>query len=590
LSPRLIQPAISSSIGKAGRFTHRLGLANHTFSPCGRRRGPGEAWEDEGSRRSSGGLTESAAPSQAHGGCEAGATPHPPTRDARGPRLLPQGEKVRQLRPLRFGLALTAALLLSACAVGPNYHRPALNPADDYGADATAPPPAAAGRQEGDPPLVLGQDIPAQWWGVFHCAQLDALVAQALRDNPSLTAAQAALRSAREQVRAQRGADYPSVGLSLQPSHQSFAVDLASPTQSGKSVYDLTTTQVSVSYTPDLFGANARAVESLVSQQDQQRFALEAARLTLATNLVQAAIQDALLRAQIEQAQAVVDDQQATLTSFQRQYQLGQASKADLAAQQALLAQAQAALAPLRKAFQVNRDLISALLGRTAGPPLDAHFTLADFDLSDPLPLSLPAQLVEHRPDVRIAEAQLHAASAEVGVAVAARWPSLQIDGAGGSAALGLVPAFNGASNFWNIAATLTQPVFEGGQLLHHQKAAEAAYDQAAAQYRATVVGAFQNTSDVLHALWSDAEALRAAQTAETASAASLDIARKQFALGDVSALSVLSAEQTEAQARIALLQAKANRFSDVTALYQALGGGWWNAAAPTAVAAAVKP
>jgi NodT family efflux transporter outer membrane factor (OMF) lipoprotein len=425
--------------------------------------------------------------------------------------------------------------------------------------------------------LVSGLDIPAQWWRIFHSAELDALVGQALKNSPTLEAAQQALRAAQEQVKAQQGAFYPSVSASLQPSHQAFAETLSSPLQSGNSIYNLTTTQVSVSYTPDLFGANRRAVESLVAQADQQRFELEAARLTLASNVVLAAIQDASLRAQIDETQAIIQEQRQTLASFQRQFQLGQISKADLAAQEALLAQSQAALPPLQKAFRINRDLLSALMGRTPGEPLDVGFEFQSLTLPDQLPLSLPAQLVEHRPDVRIAEAELHAASAEIGVAVAARWPNLQIEANAGSAALGLVPSFSSAANFWNVAATLTQPVFQGGTLLHRQRAAEAAYREAAAQYRATVVGAFQNTADVLHALWTDADALRADQVAETASRKSLDIARRQLGLGDVSPLMVLNAEESDHQAQLTLLQARASRYADVAALFQALGGGWWS-------------
>jgi NodT family efflux transporter outer membrane factor (OMF) lipoprotein len=425
--------------------------------------------------------------------------------------------------------------------------------------------------------LVSGLNIPAQWWRIFHSAELDALVGEALKNSPTLEAAKQALRAAQEQVKAQQGAFYPSVSASLQPSHQAFAETLSSPLQSGNSIYNLTTTQVSVSYTPDLFGANRRAVESLVAQADQQRFELEAARLTLASNVVLAAIQDASLRAQIDETQAIIQEQRQTLASFRRQFQLGQVSKADLAAQEALVAQSQAALPPLEKAFRINRDLLSALMGRTPGEPLDVRFDLLSLTLPEQLPLSLPAQLVEHRPDVRIAEAELHAASAQVGMAVAARWPNLQIEANAGSAALGLVPSFSSAANFWNVAATLTQPVFQGGTLLHRQRAAEAAYREAAAQYRATVVGAFQNTADVLHALWTDADALRADQVAETASRKSLDIARRQLGLGDVSPLMVLNAEESDHQAQLTLLQARASRYADVAALFQALGGGWWS-------------
>jgi len=425
-------------------------------------------------------------------------------------------------------------------------------------------------------------DVPSQWWEVFHNADLDALVAQALRNSPTVEAARAALRSAHELVRAQRGAFFPSVTASIEPSRQKVAPTLASPLQSNEFFFDLTTTQVSVTYAPDLFGANRRTVESLVAQADQERFELEGARLTLATNVVQAAIQDALLRAQIEATQAIISNQRGILASFERQYPLGQVSRSDLAAQVALLAQAEATLPPLEKQYRVNRDLLSALMGRTPAEPVNVSFDFQSLSLPERLPLSLPAQLVEHRPDVRIAEAQLHAASAHVGVAAAARWPNVTIDANAGSAALGLHPTFDSASNFWNVAATLTQPIFQGGALLHRQRAAEAAYDQAAAQYRATVVSAFQSTADVLHALWTDADALRAAETAEAADRRSLDIARRQFALGDVSRLAVIGAEQTEALAQLAVLQARANRYDDAVALFQALGGGWWNNARQT--------
>jgi NodT family efflux transporter outer membrane factor (OMF) lipoprotein len=478
------------------------------------------------------------------------------------------------MRPL---LASACLMLLTACAVGPNYHRPKLSPSAGYGADAVSPPPFLGEPGPTRPQLVSGADIPADWWRVYHCAELDALVTRALNNSPTVKAAQHALRAAREQAIAQRGAYYPSISASIQPSHQDFAKDLSSQTFKGNDIYDLTTTQVSASYAPDFFGANARALETLVAQQDQQRFELEAARLTLASNVVAAALQDALLRAEIDQTEKIVANQRQTLASFERQHELGQASDADVAAQRALLAQVQSALPGLVKALRINRDLLGALVGITPGEPLDVHFTFADFTLPEPMPLSLPAQLVEHRPDVRIAEAQLHAASAQVGVAAAARWPSVQIDAVAGSAALRFLPQFNRVSNFWSVTGTITQPIFEGGMLLHRERAARAAYDEAAEQYRATVVSAFQNTADVLHALWSDADALQAAQTAQAATARSLTISQQQLELGDLSRNAVLAAEQADGQARLALLQAEGNRYADAAALYQALGGGWWN-------------
>ncbi|HKD46914.1 MAG TPA: efflux transporter outer membrane subunit [Rhizomicrobium sp.] len=461
--------------------------------------------------------------------------------------------------------------LLAACAVGPDYKRPPLPASAGYGGEAVSPP-GGAGTE-----LMSGADIPAQWWEVFHSAALDDLVAQALKNNPTIDAADAALRAAREEVRAEQGAFYPSLTGSIQPSRVKNAETLASPTLSGEQLYNLTTTTLSISYSPDLFGGTRRTVESLVAQEDQQQFTLEAARLTLASNVVLAAIQDALLREQIEQTHAIIRDQQQTYATFEQQAKLGQTSQVDLAAQAALLAQSEATLPVLEKQFRINRDLLTALIGRTPAEPVTVQFDFQSLSLPTQLPLSLPAQLVEHRPDVRIAEEQLHSASAQIGIAVAARLPNIDIGITGGSAALGLVPAFDSTNEFWSLAATLTQPIFNGNTLLHRQRAAEALYDQAAAQYRLTLVGAFQNTADTLHAIWTDGDELVAMEKSETAARTSLDIANRQLNLGDVSRLVVLTAEETEAQARLALIQARANRYSDAVALFQALGGGWWN-------------
>jgi NodT family efflux transporter outer membrane factor (OMF) lipoprotein len=472
----------------------------------------------------------------------------------------------------RSAAALIAPLLVAACTVGPNYQRPPLSPVAGYG-------PAAAERDGAT--LVDGADVPAQWWRVDHSAELDALVAEALKNSPTIEAAKAALRAAQEQVRAQRGAFYPQITGSLQPTRQRVADVIASPLSNNEELFSLTTAQVAVSYSPDLFGANRRAVESLQAQADQQRFELEAARLTLASNVVVAAIQDALLRAQIEENRAIIDENRAAVASFERQLKAGQVATSDLAAQQAALAQAEAALPPLDKAYRVNRDLLAALVGRTPGQPVEARFELASLGLPDQLPLSLPAQLVEHRPDVRIAEEQLHAASAQIGVAKAARLPNIELSAAVGSSALALVPEFGPATNFWSLAAGLTQPIYDGGTLLHRQRGAEAAYQQAAAQYQGAVVAAFQNTTDALQAISADADALRTADAARAAARRSLEIARRQLTAGQGAALAVLTAEQADHTARLATLQAQASRDDDAAALFQALGGGWWNDAAP---------
>jgi NodT family efflux transporter outer membrane factor (OMF) lipoprotein len=477
---------------------------------------------------------------------------------------------------LPLALVLAAAVALAGCAVGPNYKRPPLPPTAGYGPLAAAP---------GGPALVAGADVPGDWWRVFKSDDLDALVGQALANNQTITAARAALKAAHEQTLAQKGFYYPTVAASIQPSRAQFAPDLASPTESGVSLYTLTTSQLTVSYTPDLFGANRRAVESLAAQEDAQRFELEAARVTIATNVVAAAVQDASLRAQIDATKAIIAEQQRVLDSFRRQLLLGNASAADVAAQEALLAQSEAALPPLQRQFEAGRDLLADLVGRTPAQPVLDSFSLDALTLPGALPISVPARLVDQRPDVRMAEAQLHSASAQIGVAVAARLPNLDIEAAAGSATLDLGLSLSSAATFWSVAGTLVQPIFEGGTLLHRQHAAEALYDQAKAQYESTVVGAFQNTADALHALKTDADAVAAADRAEAAATRSLQIATRQHALGDISAVALLTAEQAEAQARIGLVQAKAARYADVAGLFQALGGGWW--AAPSSQPAA---
>jgi len=474
--------------------------------------------------------------------------------------------------------ALLLPLLGTGCAVGPDYHRPALPAEAAYQSSPVETSMPGTAPQSGPVQrLVEGKDIPAQWWELFQSKTLEALVAQAIRNNPTLDAAKASLRAASETARAQMGAYYPSVEASLQPTRQRVANTLASPASSGESLFSLTTAQVTVSYTPDVFGANRRSVESLVAQEDLQRMELEAAYLTLTSNVVSAAIQDALLRAQMTTTKEIIADQRVTLEVFHRQYELGQVSQADLAVQEAAVAQVEATLPALEKQFRINRDLLAALLGRTPGESLDYEFDFTALTLPAALPVSLPARLVEQRPDVLAADAQLHAASAQVGVAVAARWPSFNISGAYGSAAVHPVDLFTGPAAFWSIAASLTQPIFSGGTLLHKQRAGEAAYDQSLAQYRSTVVGAFQNVADVLGTIQTDADALIAQEKAERAAAKSLELAKRQLALGDVSQLTFLTAQQTYRQSRLALVQAQASRYVDSVALFQALGGGWWN-------------
>jgi NodT family efflux transporter outer membrane factor (OMF) lipoprotein len=470
--------------------------------------------------------------------------------------------------------AWAAATLVAGCAVGPNFRRPAAPEVDGYTREplpaqtASAETPGGAAQR-----FVPGQDIPGQWWTLFRSPQLNALIEQALKANPDLQAAQAALREAKENVYAQRGALFPAVDATASASRQKSSIASATPS----SIYNLYNASVSVSYTLDLFGGTRRRVEALAAQAEDQRFQLEAAYLTLTSNMVTAAVQEASLRAQIAATQDIIKIQSEQLDVLQRQFELGAVSRAAVLAQQATLAQTQATLPPLEKQLAQVRNQLTALAGRFPSQDGGETFDLPSLQLPQDLPLSLPSQLVEQRPDVRSAEARLHEANAEIGVATANMLPQLTLSADLGSAALEAGKLFSAGTAVWSIASSLTQPIFQGGTLLHKKRAAVAAHDQAAAQYRSTVLSAFQDVANALRALQSDADALKTQVAAERSAADSLAITQRQFQLGAVSYLSLLDAQRTYQQARIALVQAQATRYADTAALFQALGGGWWN-------------
>ena len=469
--------------------------------------------------------------------------------------------------------ALGGVIALAGCAVGPNYHRPAEPTTDSYTAQ-TQPTVVGGAVDGGMQTFVAGQDPPAQWWHEFGSTDLDALVAEALRANPNVQAAEAALRQAQENVAAGRGAYFPQVQLTGDASRNRNAVQVLAPTlSSGAPIFNLYTPQVSVSYIPDLFGANRRQVESLQATADASRDEYDAAYLTLAANVVTGAIQEAGLRAQIAATRQIIDIERESLQVMHRQLTLGAIAEADALAQEASLAQLETSLPPLRKALDQQRDMLAVLTGHLPSDAPSSQFELDAITLPATIPLGVPSRLVERRPDVRAAEAQLHAATANVGVAIANMLPQITLSGSLGTVATQTAQIFSAQSEFWSAGASLSQTLFAGGTLLHRERAARAALDQAGAQYRATVLTAFQNVADALRALTADADAVRAADRAATLSETSLDIAQRQYELGAVSYLSLLAAQQTYQQALVGRAQARTNRYVDSAALFQALGG-----------------
>jgi len=470
-------------------------------------------------------------------------------------------------------------ILISGCAVGPNFHRPEAPAAAGYTAEpptATASSPNVPGGEEQR--FVNGMDIPQQWWTLFESPPLNALIEKSIKSNPTLDAAKAALRQARELAIAQRGFFYPTVQANASASRQKQALETITPLlTSGAEYFTLYTAQLTLSYTPDVFGLNRRQVESLEAQAEFQRFQLEAAYLTLTSNVVTTAVQEASLRDQIEATKKTIEIARKLLEIMRRHLVLGYVTGLDVAAQEAALAAAEAMLPPLEKQLALTRDMLAALAGRFPSEEMKEKFNLDALRLPQELPVSLPSKLIEQRPDVRAAEAQWHSACAQVGVAVANMLPQFSITGAYGGNSTQLGNLFVPGNIFWNITGGMTQTVFDGFTLLHKKRAAEAGLDQAAAQYRSTVLNAFQNVADTLHALDEDANALKAAAEAERAAKRTLDLTTRQLELGYVNYPAVLIAEQVWEQAVINLVQARANRFTDSAALFMALGGGWWN-------------
>ncbi len=489
----------------------------------------------------------------------------------------PGDTRISHVRPLPV---ILACLALAGCAAGPNFRRPAAPEVSDYTAHPVLSTDAAPGVAGGEAQrFVKGADIPGDWWTLFHSRSLDALIEQALANNHDLKAARAALRVARETVLAQRGAYYPTVTGGFAASHQQQSNVLAPTPNSNAFEYSLFTPQVSVSYVPDVFGLNRRSVESASAQADADRYQVIATDLTLTTNVANACIQEAALEAQIEATRQQLEIGGKLVDALKHQLAKGYASGLDLAAQQTLLAQVAATLPPLVRQAQQQRDLLAALTGRYPNQAPQESFALASLTLPADLPVSLPSALVAQRPDVLQAEANMHAASAQIGVAAANRLPNIELTANAGSTALALDQVFGSGTGFWGVGASLTQPIFDGGTLLHRERAARAAYVQASEQYRSTVLTAFQNVADTLAALDQDARALKANAAAVDAAKVTQDLSERQWRDGYASYLSLLSAEQAYQQARINLVQAQASRYADTVALFQALGGGWWRRA-----------
>jgi NodT family efflux transporter outer membrane factor (OMF) lipoprotein len=505
-----------------------------------------------------------------------------------------QHNRKRERALMNKTLLVHAALiaLTSACAAGPDFIRPKA-PEVTRLTDGELPPQTASADNKAGAAQVFAQHktLPADWWKLFNSAPLNALMEQALANNPDLQAAKASLTQAQESLLSGRGALLPSLGANFSPSRQRTSPASFGQTGAG-SVFNLYNASVDVSYAVDVFGATQRGVEALEAQVDFQRYELEAAYLTLTANVANAAIYEASLREQIEETRDIIAIQREQLDLLGKQFELGAIAKTAVLEQQALVAQTETALPPLQKQLAQQRNLLALLAGRFPAEGIEQTFDLGALRLPEELPVSLPSDLVRQRPDIRASEALLKAANAEVGLATAAMLPRITLAGSYGGSAQAFDAVFTPDTLVWSLGANIFQPLFRGGELLHAKRSKVAAYEKANAQYRSTVLRAFQNVADVLRALQYDADALASQVHAERAAADSFALSQSQYKVGAITYSQMLDTQRVWQQARIGLVQAQAARYADTVALFQALGGGWWNrdAKPATPVVRAIAP
>ena len=467
-----------------------------------------------------------------------------------------------------------AAAGLTGCAVGPDFQRPVAPDATRYTATAMAAHTASAPTPFGQAQrLVPGLAIDAQWWRALGSPALDGLIDEALQASPTLASARANLRQAQELVSARSGStQFPQVDVGLGAQRQQ-----SNPSSQGQSgdarQFSLYNASVGVHYNLDLAGGNQRALEALAARADYRRFEWDAARLALAGNIAAAAITRARLAAQLDATTDIVRAQDEQLRLTNERVRFGQASPDEVLGLQAQAEQTRAEQPALRKQLQQTEHLLAVLAGRAPGAGGVPAFTLSDFTLPADLPLMVPSELARRRPDVQAAEALLHAANADYGVAVARLYPQLNLSASLGSQALTAGALFGGGSAVWALVGQITQPLFNPG-LPAEKRAALAALDAAAANYQSVVLQSLRNVADTLRALEGDAQSLAALAGADSAAQSSLQSVERQYLLGAASYLQLLVAQQQAQRMRTSLVAAQAQRLVDSVALYQALGGG----------------
>ncbi|MBP6950701.1 MAG: efflux transporter outer membrane subunit [Alphaproteobacteria bacterium] len=482
------------------------------------------------------------------------------------------------MRPLKLSSIIFVWIFcLVGCTLGPDFETPAPPETKSY-TESKLPEKTVETKGSGGQAqyFIEGKDLPACWWELFHSKSLNALIEKALKNSPTMQAAQAALLQAQANLQISTAAIYPTLNAQFSPERQRFnpAIFDFPVTPQTFNVFFAT---VNAAYTMDVFGAIRRQIEASEAQLDYQLFVTEATYLTLTSNIVTTTIMEASLRGQIHATKELISLQGNTLKIIRDKFRLGGTSNLDVLAQETQLAQTQATLPPLETALAKTRNALAILVGDLPSESEIPAFSLTELHLPTELPLSLPSCLAQQRPDIKAAEALLHSACAQVGVATANLFPQFTITGGYGGLADRIERIFDPRSIVWNLVGNVLQPIFQGGLLIEKRKAAIAGFEQALAQYKQTILQAFQNVADTLQALENDAKQLHIQTDAEQAAWQTLKLTKVQYKVGAVGYLNLLNAENQYQQARIGRIQAEATRYADTAALFQALGGGWWN-------------
>ncbi len=473
-------------------------------------------------------------------------------------------------------LMLAFAILVTGCAVGPDFERPAPPRVTAYTPEK-APTALTPSGNEPAQHLVSGKAIPAAWWEVFHSPSLDNMVRQAIVASPTLEAARATLAQAQQTVLEARATYYPWLDFAAAAERQQGPAFVLGILPSGNlPVFNLYTLGPTVSFSPDVFGGTRRQVEQQAALAQNKAFELGAAQLTITGSVVTQALTIASTRLQIRAVRHIVADDEKNLTLVEQKFAVGRVASTDVLLAESQLTNDRALLPPLGQQLAAAEDALAVLVGKFPADWRQPDFELADFTLPAELPVSVPSALVHQRPDILAVEAQLHAASAAIGVAVAQMYPTITLSASVETAALFPSDLFQGSGLVWTLLGGVTNPIFHGGALKAHKQAAVDAFRASFATYRQTVLQAFEQVADNLRALDHDAQLVEATRHALDVADRSLELQRFSYTGGKTDILLLLDAERSEQQARLSYARAEAQRYIDSAQLFVAMGGGWW--------------